>query len=195
MRSSSRSSPTRRCVIQAGASLAGLALPGVLRLARAAQEAEILMRSDPQGARVGFDPVGLLVEPGATVRWTIEANVHTATAYHPDNDDHSLRIPQAAAPWDSGYLVEPGASFAVTLTVPGVYDYFCAPHELGGMVGRIIVGAPRGGPGTRPFDYFANDPAKAHWQAVPDAAQRVFPSVKDIVARGRIPLPALSGHG
>ena len=42
----------------------------------------------------------------------------------------------------SGYLVEPGDRFEVTLTVPGVYDYFCTPHEAAGMVGRIIVGQP-----------------------------------------------------
>ena len=34
------------------------------------------------------------------------------------------------------------------LTVEGVYDYFCAPHEMAGMVGRIIVGRP----GAQPFD-------------------------------------------
>ena len=107
------------------------------------------MRSDPEGAHVGFDPIGLRVMPGTVVRWVVEANVHTATAYHPVNSGHPLRIPEQAEPWDSDYLVEPGQAFEVMLTAEGVYDYFCTPHEVAGMVGRIIVGRP-GGPGTQP---------------------------------------------
>jgi hypothetical protein len=110
-----------------------------------------------------------------------EANVHTSTAYHPANDGHALRIPEAAEPWDSGYLIEPGDYFEVTLTVPGVYDYFCAPHEMAGMVGRIIVGQPCG-PGTLPFDYFRDDPAARDWRAVPQAAQAAFPPIETIMA-------------
>ena len=106
------------------------------------------MRSDPEGAHVGFDPIGLRVMPGTVVRWVVEANVHTATAYHPVNGGHPLRIPEQAEPWDLDYLVEPGQAFEVMLTAEGVYDYFCTPHEVAGMVGRIIVGRP-GGPGTQ----------------------------------------------
>ena len=108
-----------------------------------------------------------------------QANVHTSTAYHPANHRHPLRIPEAAEPWESGYLVKPGDSFQITLTVPGVYDYFCAPHEMAGMVGRIIVGQPSG-PGTSPFDYFEGDPAAQDWQAVPQAAQAAFPPIQAI---------------
>ena len=35
----------------------------------------------------------------------------------------------------------PGEAFEVMLTEPGVYDYYCVPHEHAGMVGRIVVGA------------------------------------------------------
>jgi plastocyanin len=114
------------------------------------------------------------------VRWVNEANVHTSTAYHPANDGHALRIPEAAEPWDSGYLVGPGDRFEVTLTVPGVYDYFCVPHEIAGMVGRIIVGRP-GGPATLPFDDFQGDPASRDWRPVPKAAQAAFPPIEAIM--------------
>ena len=132
------------------------------------------MRSDPEGAHVGFDPIGLRVMPGTVVRWVVEANVHTATAYHPANSGHLLRIPERAEPWDSGYLVEPGQTFEVMLTAEGVYDYFCTPHEVAGMVGRIIVGRP-GGPG-------ANPPGKAP----PPAARTAFPSIEQIMAMGTV---------
>src|SRR5512146_1098924 len=88
----------RRAFLRAGAlAFAGLAVP---RPARGAGRVEIRMRSDAQGAHVWFDPVGILVEPGQTVRWVVdtEGASHTTTAYHPRNGDHSLRIPEAARP-------------------------------------------------------------------------------------------------
>jgi plastocyanin len=165
--------------------LAGLAAPALVRPARAEGVTLIRMRSDPLGTHVTFDPTGVLIEPGQTVRWVNEANVHTSTAYHPANGGHALRIPETAEPWDSDYLIEPGDRFEVTLTVPGVYDYFCAPHEMAGMVGRIIFGQP-GGPGTLPFDYFRDDPAARDWLAVPPAAQAAFPPIAAIMAQGLI---------
>ncbi|MGH6946078.1 MAG: plastocyanin/azurin family copper-binding protein [Kiloniellales bacterium] len=149
------------------------------------------MRSLGHGAHVGFDPVGLLVQPGTTVRWIVEADVHTTTAYHPNNEAHSLRIPEGAEPWNSDYLVNPGDSFEVTLSAEGVYDYFCAPHELAGMVGRIVVGRPTG-PGSLPFDYFESDPATADWMPVPPAAQKAFPPVEEIMQKRLVSWPGLA---
>jgi hypothetical protein len=44
----------------------------------------------------------------------------------------------AAESWNSDYLL-PDQSFELTLTVPGIYDYYCIPHEHAGMVGRLVV--------------------------------------------------------
>ncbi|MBO0734517.1 MAG: hypothetical protein J2P49_09425, partial [Methylocapsa sp.] len=68
-----------------------------------------------------------------------------------------------------GSALLPGQSFEVTLTEEGIYDFFCVPHELAGMVGRIIAGKPAG-------------PGGHHWQEVPPAAQRAFPSIADNLA-------------
>jgi plastocyanin len=144
----------------------------------------IRMRSDAGGEHVGFDPVGLFIQPGRTVRFLCEANYHTTTAYHPTNANHSLRIPRTAAPWTSDVL-QPGEHFEVTLHVPGVYDYFCAPHEQAGMVGRLIVGEPTG-PGSMPFDWFKGRPEGQLWIPVPDAARAVFPSTDEIMRRGSV---------
>jgi plastocyanin len=169
---------TRRELLEAGGLwLAGLAAP---RPVRAAAPVEIHMMSDPLGTKVWFDPIGLRIEPGQTVRWIVHSNVHTTTAYHPRNDQHSLRIPERAEPWDSRFLVNPGNHFEVTLRVPGVYDYFCAPHEAAGMVGRIVVGRADG-PGALPFDYFKGRPDTAEWKPVPRAAQEAFPTVSAIL--------------
>jgi len=194
--------PTRRDFLVGGGLtagglvLAGLGLPFLSAAAPAT--AEITMMSDPLGTTVWFDPIGIMVAPGTTVRWMVHANVHTTAAYHPRNDHHSLRIPEKAEPWDSHFLVNPGDHFAVTLTVPGVYDYFCAPHEAAGMVGRIVVGKPAG-PGTLPFDYFRGRPGTSAWVPVPAAARKAFPSVSEIV-RARVvrrppPPPPSSSKG
>lgn len=163
---------TRRTLV-AGAA-AALALPG-WRGTRAAAPAEIIMRGTGDGTHVWFDPAGLLVPPGTTVRWTNreEGNAHTSTAYHPANYDRPRRIPADATPWDSDYLL-PGESFAVTLEVPGVYDFFCIPHEHAGMVGRIVVGA-----------------VPADWHGWPDGdlpavALAAFPAAETIVAAGTV---------
>jgi plastocyanin len=179
---------SRRALLAAG----GLALAGwTTRPARAATTATIHLVSDTLGTQVGFDPIGIHVQPGTTVRWVVDGNVHTVTAYHPANAKHSLRIPATAKPWDSGYLVNPGDHFEVTLTAEGVYDYFCLPHEEAGMVGRIVVGRP-GGPGALPFDYFKGRPEAKDWLPVSAAAQSAFPDVEDILTRKTIPLS--KGH-
>lgn len=100
------------------------------------------MVGNANGSVVRFAPRGLLVAPGTTVRWrnADAGNAHTSTAFHPQNMNHPLRIPQGAEPWNSDYLL-PGETFEVVLTIPGAYDYFCMPHEMAGMVGRIVVAA------------------------------------------------------
>ena len=163
-------------IVAASASHATRAATGVV---------EIHMRSDAEGSHVGFDPVGLLIQPGETVRWVCDANVHTTTAYHPVNGRHSLRIPRAAKPWASDLLL-PSEAFATILTVEGVYDYFCSPHEQAGMVGRIIVGRPAG-PGSLPFDSFKSSPEGRDWLGVPPAARGVFPSIAEIMRRRVVP--------
>ncbi|MCI2429817.1 hypothetical protein LM602_05295 [Candidatus Acetothermia bacterium] len=90
-----------------------------------------------------FDPPGLTLRPGDRVVWVLKENAHgdghTVTAYHP-SQDRPLRIPSGAAPWNSHLMTTIGQTFSQGFSVPGIYDYFCAPHEQQGMVGRIIVG-------------------------------------------------------
>ena len=146
---------------------------------------EIKLVQTPDG-KTYFDPAGVRIAPGDTVRWVQVSGFHSITAYHPKNDNHELRIPQAAQPWDSDILLgqspKANATFEQVLSVPGVYDYFCKPHELAGMVGRIVVGEPGEGPGTKPFGYAPNK----HWKPVPEAARKVLPSVAEIMKKGKV---------
>jgi plastocyanin len=185
---------TRREFLRAGGlALAGLSAgwvaPGVARArleralgAASGRVAEIHMRSDALGSRVWFDPLGLWIAPGTAVRWVLEANVHSATAYHPDNGSWAPRIPTAAEPWDSGMLTEPGQTFEQRLDVPGVYDYYCIPHEMAGMAGRIVV-APAG---VSAADLEEPAPAGGGLRPPSGAALAALPSIEAILRNGSV---------
>lgn len=105
---------------------------------------EVEMVSD--GSEYYFDPIGLHVEPGDTVRWVNAEGAHSATAYEEGNGGAGeTRIPEGAEAWNSGTLVQQGATFEYTFEEEGTYDYFCIPHKSLGMIGRIVCGSP-GGP-------------------------------------------------
>jgi plastocyanin len=129
--------------------------------------AVVEMLTDNQGSY--FDPKGLAVEPGTTVRFVNTSGSHGTTAYHPDNGEQPLRIPNEAEPWESPIYADSDQEFEVTLEAEGVYDYYCPPHESMGMVGRIVVGEPQDGPGTSsPED-------------LPPGARDSLPSVADVL--------------
>ena len=75
-----------------------------------------------------FRPDSISVPTGATVTWVNceEEGVepHTTTSDAPD--------------WDSPDLV-PSARYSHRFPTPGTFPYHCVPHELLGMVGRIVV--------------------------------------------------------
>lgn len=173
-----------------GAAVLGLALlrlPGGARVAPGSAHAKtIRMWSDPIGAAVGFDPVGLAVEPGTVVRWILETGVHSTTAYHARLHGNPTRIPAAARPWDSGILTRPGDLFEATLEVPGVYDYYCIPHEAAGMAGRIVVGTPGEEFEVPTYARVGSRPEGAHPSS---AALDTFPTVERIGREGVVPLP------
>jgi plastocyanin len=168
----------------ATACLAGAATLLAVAPARA-EIVEIRLVQTPEG-KTYFDPAGVQIAPGDTVRWVQVSGFHSITAYHPKNDNHELRIPQSAPPWDSDILLgqspKKNATFEHVFTVPGVYDYFCKPHELAGMVGRIVVGEAGDGPGTKPFGYAPTE----RWKPVPPAARKAFPSIAEIVQKRKI---------
>ena len=165
---------TRREILGAGGGLAAALSLSSLAV-WGGEIVEIKMQGNEDGSHVWFDPIGILIKPGQTIRWinVNPGNSHTTTAYNPANFERPLRMPKAAKSWDSDYLL-PNESFSVTFTEQGVYDYFCIPHEHAGMVGRIIVGEPTHG-----------------WAELvgangnlPEEALKAFPMVEDILTKG-----------
>lgn len=173
---------TRRRLLEGGGGIfTALALPLVASgPVGAAEPSVIKMTGLPDGSDVWFEPIGLFIQPGQTVRWINRdaGNAHTATAYHPALFGRSRRIPAHANPWNSDYLL-PDGSFTATFTQPGVYDYYCRPHEHAGMIGRIVVGD------LRAKDWWKTPLLNAD-SNLPKAAMDAFPSIAEIIKNGSI---------
>jgi len=81
-------------------------------------------------AAPGYSPANVTVVIGvnATVTWTNDDYVdHTVT---------STSIPYGGTSLISG-IMEPGATFTATFSVPGTYEYYCSLHAW--MTGSVIV--------------------------------------------------------
>jgi plastocyanin len=92
--------------------------------------------ASPAGATVTvqtfqFGPDPVVVRAGTTI-----------TFVNNDKIDHTVTAGTREAPTPDvfdGQLPQQGATFDLTLTDPGTYDYFCEIHPGGGMTARIVV--------------------------------------------------------
>src|SRR5438309_7029495 len=72
-----------------------------------------------------FDPSSITIKVGTTVIWRNNGQqVHDVHAR-----DGSFDSP----------LLNPGNTFTFTFTKPGLYRYYCVPHEGDGMIGQVEV--------------------------------------------------------
>lgn len=94
-----------------------------------------------------FEPTGLAIEPGDTVRFSLPTPHHNVNAYHPAFG-YTQRVPERVPPFSSPILGV-GDYWLYTFDTEGVYNIMCAPHELFGMVGTVVVGSATG-PGANP---------------------------------------------
>lgn len=94
-----------------------------------------------------FEPTGLAVEPGDTVRFNMATPHHNVNAYHPAFG-YTQRVPDDVPPFSSPIL-SVGEYWLYTFETEGVHNIMCSPHELFGMVGSIVVGSASG-PGANP---------------------------------------------
>lgn len=94
-----------------------------------------------------FHPRRLRVGQGTTVEWVNDSGIpHTVTAYEdriPDDADYfatgGYQSERAARNDISGGLLDADDSYTHTFEKPGVYEYYCIPHESSGMLGEIII--------------------------------------------------------
>lgn len=95
---------------------------------------EVLMVTSDDGEYY-FDPIGLHVQPGDTIQWTIESGSHNTVSY-------DERIPESAETWNTEIISD--GSHELVAETEGTYDYYCMPHQTLGMIGRFVVGEPSG---------------------------------------------------
>jgi plastocyanin len=137
-----------------------------------------------------FDPVGLYVQPGETIRFVLgRSDMTTLSAYHPENDNHELRIPEAAEPFDFGFPERPFFDFV--LEAEGTYDYFSKYQEVLGMVGRIVVGRP-GGPGEKPWGYGGAEGRNPIYKSILKTAALL--DSQEIIQKKIVPFPFDERH-
>jgi plastocyanin len=108
-----------------GVALMGTAAATTLA-APAAQAVRVEMAQNPNR----FDPASITVPAGTTVTWVDVSGSHTTTSYD--------------GLWDTGDRLQVGESFSYTFNQPGIYRYYCKPHENAGMIGTVTVtGGPK----------------------------------------------------
>lgn len=108
---------------------------------------QIRPREDVPIPEFYFEPTGLAIEPGETVRFDLATPHHNINAYHPAFG-YTQRVPDGVAPYSSPILGA-GEYWLYTFEAEGVHNIMCAPHELFGMVGTVVVGSASG-PGATP---------------------------------------------
>ena len=87
-----------------------------------------------------FEPKHVVIQTGDSVEWQNESVlVHTVTA-DPGKAARAedVALPKGAQAFDSGNL-DHDAHFRHRFSKPGLYRYFCIPHEATGMVGEVEV--------------------------------------------------------
>lgn len=87
-----------------------------------------------------FVPAAVCLKVGGTVTWTNTTSGDDHTSTDEPSEAASAgdaSIPKGGHGWS--LKLPAGKSAHVTFTKPGVYRYFCIPHETLGMVGVVIV--------------------------------------------------------
>jgi len=85
-----------------------------------------------------FDPVGLHASSGDVVQFTFDSPDHTVTSYH-EALGFPTRVPGEAPPFSSP-IAAVGGAWLYRFDHEGVYDLYCGPHHVLGMVMRVVVG-------------------------------------------------------
>ena len=171
--------------------------------AQTTHEVQMLIQEGEGETEFYFEPVGLLVQPGDTVRFVAATAHHNVVAYHAQQGKVQ-RVPEGVPPFSSP-TVPVGDTWDYTFHTEGTYDLWCAPHEIAGMAMRIVVGEP-GGPAEEPVTNFGpfgvfgasgtvlNDAALASNNIV--SAGSVSWAELDPASKERPPMPGQSGsHG
>jgi plastocyanin len=133
----------RRYLAGVGTTVA-LSLGGCLGLSSGKENFDVGM------SPASFNPPEITVSVGEEVLWeNTSSRSHTVTAYEGGIPDGAAFFATggyesedaARRAWNDslGGGLEAGERFSHTFEVAGEYQYFCIPHEQGGMRGTVVV--------------------------------------------------------
>lgn len=84
-----------------------------------------------------YSPPGLHVQSGDVVVFSAETPDHGVAAYH-ERHGRQRRVPKGVGPI-AAPLIPAGGYWLYRFDEPGVYDLYCPPHQVFGMVLRVVV--------------------------------------------------------
>merc|ERR1711957_302583 len=105
-----------------------------LAFAAAAHAGEVKLGSD--AGALEFVPASLTVKAGEKVTFTNNAGFPHNVVF--DEDAIPAGV-DADAISHEGLLNAKGETVSNTFSTPGTYEYYCEPHQVAGMAGKIIV--------------------------------------------------------
>lgn len=134
----------RRALLSAVGAGFGAGLAGCTAIADRDEDHDVGMSAH------AFLPDSITVEAGETVVWeNTGSRAHTVTAYDGGQPEGAAYFAtggfesetEAREAWhaDRTGSIYTGDRFEHTFEVPGVHQYYCIPHERGGMIGRVVV--------------------------------------------------------
>jgi len=96
---------------------------------------------------ISFEPETLVIKPNDTVKWIDQLGVgHTVTADPKYILTDKYDVPSVKknpeffnSAKSANDLMAKGVSYSHKFSKSGKYTYFCIPHQVAGMVGKIIV--------------------------------------------------------
>ncbi|WP_276270789.1 halocyanin domain-containing protein [Haloarcula litorea] len=98
---------------------------------------EVAVGAQGNNGAFAYSPAAVRVSPGTEVVWT----------WTGEGGGHNV-VSEGDGPLDSGSPVsEAGTTYSYTFEEPGIYEYYCTPHESLGMKGAVVVGGGSGDQG------------------------------------------------
>lgn len=141
-----------------------------------------------------FDPIGLHIDVGDIVRFDFHSPDHTVTPYHLGHG-RQQRVPDAEEPFSSP-VITPGGFWLYEFTHPGTYDLYCAPHQVFGMVMRLVVGDPDSEAYDDEFSDDGRPPITAEeLEGLPGVDEWVLPTPADIFATDAMSVSTIVAGG
>ncbi|KAL9260895.1 Plastocyanin, chloroplastic-like protein [Drosera capensis] len=133
--------PTKKLMIVRSSALkdVGVAMVATAASALLASSAlAIQVKMGGDDGSLAFVPSDFSVAAGEKIEFYNNAGFPHNVRFDEDAVPAGVDIEKISMP-EEDYLNGPGEQYSVTLTKPGTYEFYCAPHQGAGMTGKVTV--------------------------------------------------------